>query len=290
MLQSAIRHATSVHVVADDVVLMISAHLWPHSDIGGIDLRETDEYAQQYFDGQRRSNEEFWDRFGKRPTFAGMRVLEVGCGHGAMAIELAREGASVLAVDLDEDRIDFAHRNLGDRFSELADRVTFAAIDVDALPDNQSFDIIVSKDTLEHVEDVTSLLRRLGQLLKSDGVAYVGFSPLYYSPYGDHGRSGLRVPWAHAVIPQRLVRAVAARHNRCSVRSLLDIGLNGYTPRQFRQAFADSGVAVLEVQYNRGDKTMFTTMSRMRDRFPSLEPLFTVNIYAKFGHIMSREI
>ena len=71
----------------------------------------------------------------------------------------------------------------------------------------------MSKDTFEHVDDVASLLKGLGQLLGSEGRLYAGFSPLYGSPFGDHTRTGLRVPWAHALLPKRAVCASAARHN-----------------------------------------------------------------------------
>jgi cyclopropane fatty-acyl-phospholipid synthase-like methyltransferase len=97
-------------------------------------LSETEEYAQQYFADQHESNGEYWKRFGTRPDVAGRRVLEVGCGHGAMAIRLAQQGATVTGVDLDNGRIDFANRNLAERFPELADRVTFRSVDACTLP------------------------------------------------------------------------------------------------------------------------------------------------------------
>ena len=39
---------------------------------------------------------------------AGRRILDAGCGTGAMAIELAQRGADVLAVDLSSQLIDLA--------------------------------------------------------------------------------------------------------------------------------------------------------------------------------------
>jgi len=40
----------------------------------------------------------------------GMRILDAGCGTGALAVEMARRGAQVLAVDLSPQLIDLARR------------------------------------------------------------------------------------------------------------------------------------------------------------------------------------
>jgi SAM-dependent methyltransferase len=247
-------------------------------------LTETEEYAREYFQEQDASNTEYWRRFGTPLDWAGKRVLEVGCGHGAMSVEIAEAGAQVLGVDLDEGRIAFANRNLVQRFPHLLDRLTFRAVEATSLPVDQPFDVIVSKDTFEHVADVATLLKALGErLVRPHGLIYAGFSPLYYSPFGDHGRTGLKVPWAHAFLPRRVVFAAAARHNGHPVGSLLDIGLNGNTPAQFRAAFDDSGLRLVDIAYNRGDKRLLPVLEKVRKGFPRLDRFATVSIYAVFG-------
>jgi 2-polyprenyl-3-methyl-5-hydroxy-6-metoxy-1,4-benzoquinol methylase len=122
-------------------------------------VAETEEYARRYFEEQFASNAEYWKRFGFQPDWYGKRVLDVGCGHGALSVEIAQAGATVLGVDLDEFRIDFANRNLNGRFPELMERVRFRAVNALTLPVDEPFDVIVSKDTFEHVADVTSLVK-----------------------------------------------------------------------------------------------------------------------------------
>ena len=53
----------------------------------------------------------------------GLRVLELGCGNGRLTFRYAREAASVLAVDPDEEQITSARAALP---RDLTDRVTFA--------------------------------------------------------------------------------------------------------------------------------------------------------------------
>ncbi len=148
-----------------------------------------------YFANQRASNDEFWRRFGKRPEFAGKLVVDVGCGHGALTQEVAQAGGQVLGIDVDEKLIEFATCHVTDPGAE------FRAADLVDLGICERFDIALSKDTFEHVGNLRSMLAALYRALKPGGELWAGFSPLYYSPFGDHRRTGLKVPWAHAVRP-----------------------------------------------------------------------------------------
>jgi SAM-dependent methyltransferase len=239
---------------------------------------EADDTHRLYFEGQLGSNIEFWRRFGHQPEAAGKHVLDLGCGHGALSIELAHRGATVFGLDLNPELITWATRNLSDRYSDLVTRVDFAAQDVTAIPGEAIFDLVVCKDTLEHVADVGGTLRALHRLLKPGGELWAGFSPLYYSPRGDHGRAGIGLPWSHALLPRRLVTAVASRHSGQRVGCLEDLGLNGMTPRAFRRHIYASHLQVESIAYNRGDSTLLRAFSVLR-RLPALEALMTVSVY-----------
>jgi SAM-dependent methyltransferase len=208
-----------------------------------------------------------------------LRVLELGCGHGAMALVLARAGAWVTGVDLDGTRIRYARERLQREAPDLAQRIHFHLGDVADLAGRGDFDAIVSKDTFEHVEDLAGVLGELRRLVRPGGRLYLGFSPLYHSPNGHHDRIGYRLPWAHAVLPRRLVMARASRHQGRPVTSLSDVGLNGLTPGDFRRAFAGAGLSVVCMRYNAGDKRLLRLLDVLR-RFPGLERYATISIYA----------
>jgi ubiquinone/menaquinone biosynthesis C-methylase UbiE len=239
---------------------------------------DTDVQHRAYFSRQLEANEEFWRRFGKRPDLAGMTVLDLGCGHGAMTLEIAGQGGAALGVDLNADLIQFARRNLAQTAPELMDRVEFQTVDLKHLGLDRHFDVAISKDTFEHVEDMGAMMRTLFHVLKPGGELWAGFAPLFWSPWGDHTHAGLKLPWAHAVLPRRFVLRAAARHRRRPVRDLGDLGLNGMTPREFRGYLDEAGFEVVSIAYNRGNKRFMGTLAGLR-RVPPLERFATVNIY-----------
>jgi SAM-dependent methyltransferase len=242
---------------------------------------ENFEDATAYFDGQlEESNPEFWSRCGGQPDISGKRVLEVGCGHGALSVDMARSGANVVGVDLNEWRVNFATELVQIRYPELASRLRFSATPVEDLPEGEPFDYIVSKDTFEHVEDLGALLDSLHRLLRPGGFLIAGSTPLYWSPKGDHGRTGLRVPSLHAVLPPSIVLAAASRHKGFVVHSLSDIGMNGYTPQQYREVFNRSTFDQLKIEYNQG-KRVARVLGCLRP-IPGIEKYVTTGFYLMF--------
>jgi 2-polyprenyl-3-methyl-5-hydroxy-6-metoxy-1,4-benzoquinol methylase len=107
-----------------------------------------DEAAQRYDGGVHAKHRltAYHDFFVARVK-PGERVLDVGCGYGAVAHSLAkRAGAIVVGVDLDHGNIAEARR----RFSHPA--LTFVTGDATrALPDG-AFDVVVASNVVEHIE------------------------------------------------------------------------------------------------------------------------------------------
>lgn len=75
------------------------------------------------------------------------RILEIGCGPGALAQSLARwyPSARIVGIDRDSNFIDFA--------KSLAPQIEFAEGDATQLPyENNSFDVTISNTVAEHIE------------------------------------------------------------------------------------------------------------------------------------------
>ena len=99
----------------------------------------------------------------------GMRVLDIGCGWGGMALYLhEKTGAEVLGVTLSEEQIKVARRRAEE--AGVADKVKFELIDYRAVTGR--FDRIVSVGMFEHVgpPQYGTFFRKCRELLSDDGV------------------------------------------------------------------------------------------------------------------------
>ncbi|GHH01592.1 cyclopropane-fatty-acyl-phospholipid synthase [Pseudodonghicola xiamenensis] len=102
----------------------------------------------------------------------GMKVLDIGCGWGGMAITLARDyGADVTGVTLSENQLATARRRA--EAAGVAGRTDFRLQDYRAL--NQTFDRIVSVGMLEHVgvPFYGVYFNQISHLLNETGVALI---------------------------------------------------------------------------------------------------------------------
>ncbi|MEM8591260.1 MAG: cyclopropane-fatty-acyl-phospholipid synthase family protein [Pseudomonadota bacterium] len=101
-----------------------------------------------------------------------MRVLDIGCGWGGMAITLALDwGARVVGVTLSENQLATAQARA--EAAGVADRVEFRLQDYRTITD--SFDRIVSVGMLEHVgvPHYRAYFEKVDELLGADGVALI---------------------------------------------------------------------------------------------------------------------
>lgn len=90
----------------------------------------------------------------------GCRLLDAGCGTGALAIAAAERGASVVAIDLSPTLIGFARERAAS--AGVLDRIDFRSGDMLAPPPGR-FDHIVAMDALIHYRgpDMASMVASL---------------------------------------------------------------------------------------------------------------------------------
>ena len=241
--------------------------------------------AFAYFNAQVADNEVWAGRMGVRleDMFpAGATVLDFGCGHGALSLAGATLGATVTGIDTDLKRIQFARDNVEVLHPWLADRVTFVCARVESLAFDLRFDAVVSKDTFEHVKDPAAAVAAFGRLLRPGGHLYIGFSPLWHSPFGDHGfLTHRRVPWKHLFQSEHRFLAAHNAHTGRSDRTVADAGFNQWRPADFRRALAENGFHTERVRLNAacGLKRLAMVPLALARRVPALEAYATVSMY-----------
>ena len=154
-------------------------------------------------------------------------VLENGCGVGAYLQRLVHFGGTVVGLDYEFDRLHQAH--------QLADHVLRAA--GEALPfKSNSFDMILSHEVLEHVQDDRACVQEMVRVLRTGGRIAI-FVPNRGYPFETHGiywRGRYRfgnIPLVN-YLPRRL-RDRLAPHVRI------------YSRRDFEQLFAKLPVKVV---------------------------------------------
>jgi ubiquinone/menaquinone biosynthesis C-methylase UbiE len=99
----------------------------------------------------------------------GRSVLDIGCGTGRHAVELAKAGAQVTGVDFSNGMLEKARAKPG------AESVRFIHQDAAAtLPfEPRSFDRVISCLVVDHVKDLATFFRELHRVCRDDGFIVV---------------------------------------------------------------------------------------------------------------------
>jgi SAM-dependent methyltransferase len=133
-----------------------------------------DDAADVYAEGQASGRDYYrYEFFGPAQLalcgdVAGMRVLDVGCGNGYFARELARCGARVTGIDISPRMIEHARRQ--EWATSLG--IEYHVLDAGALPASfvpQSFDKAASCLALQDMPNVRMVLQGVRSLLRPGG-------------------------------------------------------------------------------------------------------------------------
>lgn len=142
------------------------------------------EFAYIYDELMRDVDYEQWISFFKeRVTHDNkkhpLRVLDIGCGTGEIAIRLAKEGYEVVGVDLSEDMLAVANN----KAMEAGMRVEFYQQDMVEISGLDPFDVVVifcdSLNYLRTEEDVQKTFQNIFKLLKHDGLLLFDVHSVY---------------------------------------------------------------------------------------------------------------
>ena len=99
----------------------------------------------------------------------GKRILDIGCGIGGPAREMATaHGAMVTGIDLEAPLIKRASADA--KAAGLDDRCSFQTVEIGPLPfQNESFDIVISSGAITQTNDKTELLGEILRVLAPGG-------------------------------------------------------------------------------------------------------------------------
>ncbi|MDP4180009.1 MAG: class I SAM-dependent methyltransferase [Bacillota bacterium] len=134
-------------------------------------------------------------------------VLDIGCGAAGKTLYYASIGAKkVYGIDVvpryEKDAYALA------REKGLEDRFQFILGDASKMDfQDNSFDIIIVNDAMEHVAEPLKVLNECNRVLKKGGRIYLNFPP-YHHPFGAHLSDAIGFPWVHLFFSEKTLISV----------------------------------------------------------------------------------
>lgn len=163
----------------------------------------------------------------------GERVLDIGCGTGALAVRLAQRGCRVTGIDIAAPMLAQAGQRLRDE--GLQDRVTLremGAVDLDTAFEDAGFDAVVSSLVFSELSDdeVAYTLAECHRILKPDGQLLIADEVLPDSALGRVGTFLWRLPFALAafLLTQNTTHRVAGLGARIEGAGFQMLEIRGY--------------------------------------------------------------
>ncbi len=154
-----------------------------------------------------------------------VQMLDAGTGFGQYAYYVAKTfpATNILAVDIKQDYLDNAERFFSK--TRYKDSISFAFEDLTALKAQGPFDLILSVDVMEHIEDDRAVFRNFAKVLNKGGFVIIN------TP-SDQGGSDVSGDDEHSFIGE---------HVR-----------DGYNIEELQDKLRDAGLTPVEAKYTYG--------------------------------------
>lgn len=188
--------------------------MWPLHRLNALRAPFVTQKIQQHFNGV---------------SLKGLRILDIGCGAGLLAEQMAKQGAKVTGIDVAAKNIDIATEHA--QAQGLV--IDYRCGAIEALEDIDEFDVVLNMEVIEHVNNLALFMARTCDLTATGGLMFLAtinrtwFSwvttivgaeyILGWLPRGTHS-------WQRYVTPEEARRSL--QQGGLSVQSQTGVGMN----------------------------------------------------------------
>jgi SAM-dependent methyltransferase len=187
---------------------------------------------------------------------AGVNIMEIGCGEGGVLVPFINAGCYCVGVDMNPTRIElakgFLQQDIADKKADFLYKNVYDADFLDRF--RGFFDLIILKDTIEHIPDQEKFIPYLKNFLKPDGQIYFGFPP-WYMPFGGHqqichNKMASMLPYYH-ILPKGMYKFLlkAFGESDAKVEELMEVRDTRISIERFEKIISNSNLKVLKKQH-----------------------------------------
>jgi len=98
-----------------------------------------------------------------------INILDIGCGGGLLSEPMSRLGANVVGIDASKKNIEVAKFHA--KKNKL--KINYICASPEMLKMQKKFDVILSMEIIEHVEDINFFIKKSSELLKKNGLMFI---------------------------------------------------------------------------------------------------------------------
>ena len=98
-----------------------------------------------------------------------INILDIGCGGGLLSEPMSRLGANVVGIDASKKNIQVAKFHA--KKNKL--KINYICASPEILKIQKKFDVILSMEIVEHVEDINFFIKKSSELLKKNGLMFI---------------------------------------------------------------------------------------------------------------------
>ncbi len=150
--------STGPHQIDNDIYNNLSEMWWNDSGFAGLLKHITNPWRVPYFQRMLIQHLE---------NLSGKHLLDIGCGGGILAEELAAMGFSVTGIDPSDKSIVVAKKHAKKNNLHIDYRIGYG----NRLPfENETFEVVACCDVLEHIHDWDAVIGEIARVLKHNGI------------------------------------------------------------------------------------------------------------------------